>query len=269
MSLPLTLDQITKSWLLQFLNCCTQDCSIPKVWHRAKVIAVPKPEKSLTHPNIYWSISLLRDMYKLIERLSLMQIKDWIQEGTMHQRSGTLFYWKQKTRLSQDRKLVYPYWSDCSLGHQVSHWADCQAAVSYSLWANGFLQEMISKWSIILQAGEKISYLKCLRNGLLQRSVLVLLLFNIYTNSLPEMKTKKYVYADYICFADTRNNVHRNEGNLSKDMDTLTSYFLQLRLFLNETKAVATIFHLNNHFANCPISICVQGLLLLFHTVVT
>lgn len=44
--------------------------------------------------------------------------------------------------------------------------------------------------------------------------------------SLSEMQAEEYFYAD-ISFADTGNNFHRIEENLSQDIVILTPYFQQ------------------------------------------
>ena len=36
-----------KSWFCDFLNSCIRQLKIPKIWRRALVIAIPKPEKAL------------------------------------------------------------------------------------------------------------------------------------------------------------------------------------------------------------------------------
>jgi len=39
-----------KSWLCDFLSCCMRQLKIPKIWRRALVVAIPKPEKPLGNP---------------------------------------------------------------------------------------------------------------------------------------------------------------------------------------------------------------------------
>lgn len=72
------------------------------------------------------------------------------------------------------------------------------------------------------------------------------------------MQAKKYVHADGICIADTGNNCHTTEGNLSQGKDILTTHCQLWRLNLNEIKKVATTFHLNNSHAIQPILICAK-----------
>jgi len=58
-----------KSWLCDFLNSCRRQLKIPKIWRRALVVAIPKPEKPLGDPKSYHPISLLCVSFKILERL--------------------------------------------------------------------------------------------------------------------------------------------------------------------------------------------------------
>ena len=58
-----------KSWLCDFLSSCLRQLKIPKVWRRALVVAIPKPNKPVEDPKTYCPISLLCVPYKILERL--------------------------------------------------------------------------------------------------------------------------------------------------------------------------------------------------------
>jgi len=40
-----------KSWFCDFLNSYMRQIKIPKIWRRALVVAIPKPEKQLGDPS--------------------------------------------------------------------------------------------------------------------------------------------------------------------------------------------------------------------------
>jgi len=42
---------------------------IPKIWRRARIVAIPKPEKPLGDPKNYRPISLMCVPFKILERL--------------------------------------------------------------------------------------------------------------------------------------------------------------------------------------------------------
>jgi len=48
---------------------------IPKIWSRALVVAIPKPEKALGNPKSYHLISLLCVPFKILERLIYTRVE--------------------------------------------------------------------------------------------------------------------------------------------------------------------------------------------------
>jgi len=50
-----------KSWFLDFLTSCLRQLKILKIWRRALIVAIPKPEKALGYPKSFRSASLLID----------------------------------------------------------------------------------------------------------------------------------------------------------------------------------------------------------------
>ena len=132
-----------------------------------------------------------------------------------------------------------------------------------------FIMELISNRSFILQAGDQISRLRRLINGLPQGSVLAPILFNIYTYDLPDTDSKKYVYADDICLGIRGKQAEEISSTLSKDMHTLFSYFKKWRLILSEKKTVSAFFHLSNRLADKTLEVYVEGRPLPFASVPT
>ena len=64
-----------RSWLRDFISTCLSHISIPKIWRKATVIALPKPNKPVDDLRSYRPISLLCVPYKLLERLLLLRLK--------------------------------------------------------------------------------------------------------------------------------------------------------------------------------------------------
>ena len=58
-----------KSWFNKFLSFCMRQFKLPKIWRRALVVAILKPNKPTANPKSYRSISLLCIAYKILERL--------------------------------------------------------------------------------------------------------------------------------------------------------------------------------------------------------
>lgn len=76
------------SWLLALYNNCLGSCKLPKLWRRAKVIALLKPEKSPNYSKSYRPIPLLCHSYKLFERLLLNRLSPGIDSKLISQQAG-------------------------------------------------------------------------------------------------------------------------------------------------------------------------------------
>jgi len=63
------------SWLREFYSSCLDRVAIPKIWRKATIIAVPKPNKPTDDPRSYRPISLLCVPYKLLEHLLLFRLE--------------------------------------------------------------------------------------------------------------------------------------------------------------------------------------------------
>ena len=75
----LHLHNSATNWLRLFLSACLTFQAIPKIWGKAKVIGILKPNKPAEQPNSYRPISLLCIPFKLMERLILNRIKHTVE----------------------------------------------------------------------------------------------------------------------------------------------------------------------------------------------
>ena len=69
----------TKEWLLSLFNTCASTYRIPKIWRRAKVVALLKPEKDPENPKSYRPISLMHILYKVYEWMILGRISTTVE----------------------------------------------------------------------------------------------------------------------------------------------------------------------------------------------
>jgi len=90
-----------KSWFCDFLSSCMHQLKIPKIWRRALIVAIPKPDKLLVDR----PISLLCVPFKILERLIYACVDPTMdpllpreQGGFRHGRSAV----DQVTLLTQD-----------------------------------------------------------------------------------------------------------------------------------------------------------------------
>ena len=63
-----------KSWFWDFLSSCMRHFKIPKIWRRALIFAIPKPEKQLGDANRYRPISLLCVLFEISRDSSTLML---------------------------------------------------------------------------------------------------------------------------------------------------------------------------------------------------
>ena len=98
------------NWIREFFSQCMCSLRLPKVWRRADINAVLKPNKSADDANKYRPIPLLCVPLKLLERLLLLRLDPVIdrqlppeQAGFRHSRSTT----DQVTLLTDDIEACF------------------------------------------------------------------------------------------------------------------------------------------------------------------
>ncbi|XP_076823231.1 uncharacterized protein LOC143469422 [Clavelina lepadiformis] len=262
---------VLKSWLKDFLSCCMRHLRIPKIWRRALVVAVPKPNKPPGDPKSYRPISLLCIPFKILERLIYARVEPIIdpqlpreQAGFRHGRSTV----DQVTLMTQD---IEDSFSAKKKADAV--FVDLTAAYD-TVWHTGLtckllrllpdrhmvrmIMELVQNRSFTLTTGPQ-SRLRRLRNGVPQGSVLAPLLFNTYTYDLPNTTSRKYAYADNLALLHSAGDWQSMERHLSQDMQTLTAYLQKWKLQLSKAKTVSAVFHLNNKEAQREINITIDG----------
>ena len=127
------------------------------------------------------------------------------------------------------------------------------------------IMELVRNRSYTLTTGDsKQSRLRRLKNSVPQGSVLVPLLFNIYTYDLPSMISRKFAYADDLALLHSSVNWKDLEGTLSQDMSTFSAYLQTWKLKLSHTNTVRAAFHLNNRVAKRELKVYNNGKLLPF-----
>ncbi|XP_076065308.1 uncharacterized protein LOC143039315 [Oratosquilla oratoria] len=77
-----------KTWLLTLFNNCAMSYQIPKIWRKARVVALLKPGKDPSSPKSYRPISLLCTLYKLYERMILARIEGTVDEQLSADQAG-------------------------------------------------------------------------------------------------------------------------------------------------------------------------------------
>ena len=109
------------------------------------------------------------------------------------------------------------------------------------------IMELVRNRSFTLTTGDsKQSRLRHLKNNVPQGSVLVPLLFKIYSYDLPFMISRQFAYADDLALLHSSENWKNFEGTLSQNISTISAYLQSWRLKFRHTQTVTAAFHLNN-----------------------
>ena len=227
-----------KSWLSCFFSSCLRHLKIPKVWSRALVVELHKPKNPVEDPKSYRLIFLLcarttssRGSYTLVLNRLLTHFslgcrlgsdgegQPWIRTVLLTQNIEDLFEAKKKAgavfvNLTAANDTVWHRGLTCKLLRLLPDKHIVQ-----------IIMELVHNRSFTLTTvNSKQSRLRCLRNGLPQRSVLAPLLFNIYTCDLPSMTSQKNAYTDGSALLYASRDWKAMEHTLSQDMTTLFAY---------------------------------------------
>ncbi|KAL4113930.1 hypothetical protein QTP88_017480 [Uroleucon formosanum] len=176
----------TRLWLLNLFNNIRITLKIPKIWRKAKVIALLKPGKEPDTPSSYRPVSLLCHTYKLFERILLNRLCPAIDDTLIKEQAG---FRPGKSYTGQVLNLAQYI-------------------------ENGFEEKKVTGVSFI----DLSSAYDTVNHGLLlskvyQGSVLAPTLFNIYTNDQPistDNNIKHYVYADDSAIAVQEDSFEAN-----------------------------------------------------------
>jgi len=182
-----------KSWFCDFLNSCMRQFKIPKIWRRALVVAIPKPEKPLGDPKSYRPISPMCVPFKIHERLIYARVETIIDPLLTHEQAG---FQHGRSTVDQVTLLTQDIEDRLSAKKKAGAVFDDLTAAYDTVWHRGLtckllrllpdshmvhmIVEMVGNRNFTLVNGNgQRSRLRCLKNGIPQGSVLATLLFNI------------------------------------------------------------------------------------------
>ena len=260
-------------WLRSFCSLCLRTSKLPKLWRRAKIIALPKPYKPLDDPKGYRPIALLCVPYKIMERLLHARLELVIDPQLPKEQAG---FRRGKSTVDQVTLLTQDIEDSFQKGEKVGVVLLDLTAAYDTVWLRGlhlkllqtipdrhmvgFIMEMLTNRSFTLHTSDgQHSRLRRLKNGVPQGSVLAPLLFNIYIHDLPDTLSKKYGYADDLAILMSNKSWEVTETGLTADMSTLSTYLKNWRLKLSMAKTLSSAFHLNNREANRDLNIMVNN----------
>ena len=265
------------TWLREVFSQCMCVLRLPKVWRRADIIAVLKPNKSADDAKNYRPMSLLCVPLTLLERLLLSRLDPVIdpqlppeQAGFRHGRSTT----DQVTLLTDDIEAGFEHNQKVGVAH-----VDLTAAYD-TVWLRGlhlkllrmlpdrhmvsFVMELLTNRSFTLRTSDgQVIRLRRIHNGVPQGSTLAPTLFNIYISDIPKRTSKQCGYADDLALLGPGRKLRRLwekvEETLNQDMQSLSEYLSRWRLKLSTAKTTTTAFHLNNRDTHRQLDVLVNG----------
>ena len=240
-----------KSWLRVFLSSCLCRLKIPKIWKRALVVSIPKPEKPVGYPKSYRSIIQFCVSNKILKRLIYARVEPLIDPLLPKEQAG---FRRGNSTVDQVVLLTQNINDTFEVKKKASAvFVDLTAAYD-TVWHRGLtckllrllpdkhmvkmIMELVRNRSFTLTTNDsKQSRLCRLKNGVPQGSILAPLLFNIYTYDLSSMISRKFSYADDLALLHSSGNWKDLEETLSQDISTLS-------------KTVTATAHLNNRKPN-------------------
>ncbi|KAI5727952.1 hypothetical protein M8J77_009167 [Diaphorina citri] len=260
----------TCKWILTLINECVQQCHIPKVWRKARVSALLKPGKDPTEAKNFRPVSLLCHLYKVMERMILNRISEFVDDALIPEQAG---FRPGKSCCGQVLNLTQ-YIEDGFEKELITGVAfiDLSAAydtinhkrLSYKIYQvtkdphlTKFIQCTLKDRRFFVTCQNEKSRWRTQKNGLAQGSVLAPILYNIYTNDQPTQstRTKKFAYADDTAVAVQCSTFEEIEEILTESLEELTEYYEINHLKPNPSKTKVTAFHLKNNKARRNLNI--------------
>ena len=260
-------------WLRLLFSTCLTHQSIPKIWRKASIIALPKPNKPLDNPKNYRPISLLCIPFKLLERLLLARLEPIVDPQLPDEQAG---FRRGRSTVQQVVLLTNDIENSFERGHKAGAVLVDLTAAYDTVWHQGltlkllqmvpdrhlvgFISNILSNRSFVLKTSDgQSSRPRRLKNGLPQGSVMAPTLFNIYISDMPKTTAQQYGYADDLALFHSDIDWLTVEDALTSDMAKIANYLKTWRLKLSTAKTTATAFHLNTKEANRQLSVNVNG----------
>ena len=245
------MGETAKAWILSLFNHCIEIHSIPKIWRKSRIIAVPKPCNEPEEPKNYRTISLLCHCFKLFERLIINHMTDLLDEKLIPEQAC---FRPEKSCTGQLLSLIQHIedgFTECLKSGAV--FVDLTAAFDtvncrillkkFHHITNGdtsltqMIQAIFSNRRFYGDLHGQKSRWRNQKNGVPQGSVLAPVLSNVYTNDQPNATdTNSFLYADDLAITAQAQTFGQLENKLTKALQDMTNYYSRNHLRANPAK---------------------------------
>eukprot|EP00057_Strongylocentrotus_purpuratus_P005102 XP_003730216.1 PREDICTED: RNA-directed DNA polymerase from mobile element jockey-like [Strongylocentrotus purpuratus] len=256
-------------WLLSLFDNCVTLSQLPKIWQKARVIAILKPGKDPNEAKSYRPISLLCHLFNLFERLILNRLGPVTEQHLIPEQAG---FRPGRSCTGQVLNLTQHIEDGFEKNEPTGVvFVDLTAAYDtvnhrilldklYTMTKDSHLtkliQMLLENRRFYVELNGKRSRWRKQKNGLPQGSVLAPVLFNVYTNDQPVYPgTRSFIYADDLGIAAQNSHIDKIETTLSSALDNQTDYYNNNHLKANPAKTQVSLFHLRNYNAGRKLSL--------------
>ena len=128
------------NWMREFYSLCLRYVTVPKIWRRATVVAILKPNKPAEDPKSYRPISLLCVPYKVLESLLLARLNPVVNPQLPNEQAG---FRQGRSTVQQILKLTSDIEKSFELGHKRGVVLVDLSAAYDTVWQQGLALKLL------------------------------------------------------------------------------------------------------------------------------